>query len=82
MSPQLETHHGSNQIHNHGDEQKYNGSSLACLCSAEGPADAIVEDWVGAEPSAGCVPHINNAWGTKKNKQVMTKSFYYVCTEC
>lgn len=68
MSPQLETHHGSNQIHNHGDKQKYYGSSLACLCSAEGPADAIVEDRVGAEPSASCVSDINNAWGTKNKR--------------
>ena len=74
MSPQLETHDGSNQINNHCDKQKDDGSSLASLCSAERTIDAIVEDWVGAEPSTSCVTYIDNGWvkkrGKKQNKQV------------
>lgn len=62
MSPQLETHKSSNQIYDRSDKQKDNGSSLACLRSAERPIDAIVEDRVGAEPSAGGVSHVDDAW--------------------
>lgn len=67
MSPQLETDHGSDQINDHGDEQKDDGGRLARLRSAERPVDAVVEDRVGAESSAGRVSDVNDACGQKGN---------------
>lgn len=61
VPPQLETHDGSDQVHNHGDEQKDDGGCLASLCSAEASIDAIVENRVGAEAPAGGIANINDA---------------------
>lgn len=61
MPPQLQTHDGSDQVHDHGDEQKDDGGGLAGLCSAEGSVDTIVENRVGAEAPAGGIANINDA---------------------
>lgn len=78
MSPQLETDHGSDQINDHGDEQKDDGGRLARLRSAERPVDAVVEDRVGAESSAGRVSDVNDAWWTKRKRVLIEiiKHFY------
>lgn len=65
MSPQLETHDGSDQVHEQSDKQKDDGSCLASLCSAERPINAVVEDWEGAEPSTSRVADIDDAWQQK-----------------
>lgn len=70
MPPQLETHNGPDQVHNHGDEQKDDGGSLAGLCSAEGSVDAIVENRVGAEAPAGGIANINDACCIKVKVQL------------
>lgn len=70
MPPQLETHDGSDQVHNHGDEQEDDGGCLACLCSAEGSVDAIVEHRVGAEAPAGGIANINDACRVKVKVQL------------
>lgn len=61
MSPQLETHDGSNQINDHGDKQEDDGGRLTSLCSAERPVDAVVKNRIWAESSTGCVAHIYDA---------------------
>lgn len=65
MPPQLETHDGSDQVHDHGDKEKDDGGRLTCLCSAEGSIDAVVKNRVGAEATAGGVSDINDTWCTK-----------------
>lgn len=60
VPPQLEAHHGADQIHHHGDEEEDDGSSLACLCSAEGAIHAVVEDWIGAEATASRVSDVDD----------------------
>lgn len=60
MPPQLETHDGSDQVHDHGDKQKNDGGCLTGLCSAEGSVDAIVENRVEAEATAGGISNIND----------------------
>lgn len=65
MPPQFETHDGSDQVHHHGDKQKDEGGCLTCLCPAEGSVDAIVENRVEAEATAGGILNINDTWCTK-----------------
>lgn len=62
VPPQLETHHGADQIHHHGDKEEDDGSGLARLRSAEGAVHAAVEDRVGAEPPAGGVSDVDDSW--------------------
>lgn len=61
VPPQLEAHGGSDQVHHQGDEQEDDGGGLARLRPAEGPVDAVVEDRVGAQASAGGVPDVDDA---------------------
>lgn len=65
VPPQLETHDGPDQVHDHGDKQKDDGGSLTGLCSAEGSVDAIVENRVVAEAPAGGISNINDSWCTE-----------------
>lgn len=65
MPPQLETHNGSNQIHNHSDKQKDNGCSLTRLHSAEHSIDAVVEDGVETKTSTIGVTNVNDTWLTE-----------------
>lgn len=62
VPPQLETHHGADQIHHHGDKEEDDGGGLARLRSAEGAVHAAVEDRVGAEPPAGGVSDVDDSW--------------------
>lgn len=78
MPPQLETHHGTDQINHHGDKEEDDGSSLASLRSAEGAVHAIVEDWVGAEPTTGRVSDIDNSW-EQSSKLVILHNIFDEC---
>jgi len=62
MPPQLETHDGTDQIHNHSDKQKDDGGGLAGLRYAERSVDAVVEDRVGAETPSSCVSYVDDTW--------------------
>lgn len=64
VPPQLETHHGTDQIHHHGDKEEDDSSSLARLRSAEGAVQAVVEDGIGAEPTASRVSDVDDPWTT------------------
>lgn len=66
VPPQLETHDGSDQVHEQGDKEKDDGGSLTRLCPAEGSVDAVVENRVGAEATAGGISNINDTWWTKE----------------
>lgn len=69
VPPHLEAHHGADQIHHHGDEEEDDGGGLARLRAAEGAVHAAVEDRVGAEPPAGRVPDVDDAWWDTSGKQ-------------
>lgn len=77
VSPQLQTNHGTDQINDHGDKQEDDGCGLARLRSAERPVDAVVEDRVGAESSAGRVPDINDACKHKKKYVMITYRWFW-----
>lgn len=61
MPPQLETHHGTDQIHYHGDKEEDDGGRLARLRSAKGAVHAVVEDRIGAEPTASRVSDVDDS---------------------
>lgn len=77
VPPQLETHHGPDQIHHHGDKEEDDGGRLARLCSAEGAVHAAVEDRVGAEPTASCVSDIDDSWATS-SKCVRQRNIFHL----
>lgn len=66
--PQLETHHGADQIHHHGDKEENDGGRLARLRSAEGAVHAVVEDGIGAEPAPSRVPDVDDSWATSSKR--------------
>lgn len=64
VPPQLQTHHGSDQVNHHGDEQEDDGGRLARLRPAERSVYAVVEDGIGAEPATRRVPDVDDTWWT------------------
>lgn len=71
VPPQLETHHGADQVHHHGHKQEDDGGGLARLCSAEGAGQAVVEDRIGAEPPAGRVSDVDDSWRTQSQRVML-----------